>query len=182
MPPVRDDEIAYLIGRICLKDRQAFRRLYDATSARLFPICLRLLGKREDAEEALKETYVKVWQQADRFTPDETSAFAWLAAVARRHAIDVVRARRPVASDIEEAYDILDVETRPEVTSVTGSEGRGIATCMQKLEAAGASAVGQAYVEGLSYEELATLYGVPLNSMKTRLRQSLLNLRECLGP
>ncbi|HUH50186.1 MAG TPA: sigma-70 family RNA polymerase sigma factor [Mycoplana sp.] len=174
---MRDDEIAYLIGRICLKDRQAFRRLYDLTSGRLFGICLRLLRKRVDAEETLKEIYLTIWQQADRFAPGETSAFSWLAAVARRHAIDVIRARRPVASDIEEAYDIVDVEPGPEAAAVVGSEGRGVETCLQRLKSADASVVRKAYVEGLSYEELATLYGVPVNIAKTWLRRSLLELR-----
>jgi RNA polymerase sigma-70 factor (ECF subfamily) len=178
---VRDDEISYLIGRICLKDREAFRRLYDATSAQLFPICLRMLSKREDAEEALQEIYVKIWQRANRFTPGQTSAYAWLAAIARHHAIDLIRARRPVASDIEEAYDIADAERDPEESSILRSEGRRIEICLQQLETGRASAVRQAYVEGLSYEELAKLHGVPLNTMKTWLRRSLLKLRECLG-
>ena len=178
---MHDDEIAYLIGRICLKDRQAFRRLYDGTSAKLFAICLRMLGKREEAEEALQELYMKIWQRADRFAPGEARASAWLGAIARHHAIDVLRARTPVASDIEEAYDIADTERDPEEYSILKSEGRRIATCMERLGADRASAVRQAYVEGLSYEELATLYGVPLNTMRTWLRRSLLRLRECLG-
>jgi len=178
---VRDDEISYLIGRTSLKDRQAFHRLYDLTCAKLFPICLRLLGGREDAEEALQEIYVKIWQRADRFAPGETSAFAWLAAIARHHAIDLIRARRPVASDIEEAYDIADAAHDPEEASILTSEGRRIDGCMDRLEAEKAAAVRLAYVEGLSYEELATRYDVPLNTMKTWLRRSLLKLRECLG-
>lgn len=180
-PPVQDDEISYLIGRICLKDRRAFKRLYDATSAKLFPICLRILGKREDAEDALQEIYVKIWQKADRFAPDATSPSAWLAAIARNHAIDLIRARRPVASDIEEAYDIADAAHDPEEASILTSEGRRIDGCMDRLEAEKAAAVRLAYVEGLSYEELATRYDVPLNTMKTWLRRSLLKLRECLG-
>lgn len=174
---MRDDEIAYLIGRICLKDRQAFRRLYDLTSGKFFGICLRLLRRREDAEEALQEIYLKIWQQADRFAPGEASAFSWLAAIARRHAIEVIRARRPVASNIEEAYDIVDVEPGPEATAVVGSEGGRVGTCLQRLKATDASVVRKAYVEGLSYEELATLYGIPVNIAKGWLRRSLLELR-----
>lgn len=174
---MRDDEIAYLLGRICLKDRQAFRRLYELTSAKLFSICLRLLRRRDDAEEALKAIYPKIWQQADRFAPGETSALSWLAAIARRHAIDVIRARRPVASNIEEAYDIVDVEPGPEETAVVGSDGRRVETCLQRLKPADASVVRKAYAEGLSYEEIATLYGIPVNIAKTWLRRSLLKLR-----
>ncbi|MDR6755115.1 RNA polymerase sigma-70 factor (ECF subfamily) [Mycoplana sp. BE70] len=176
---MRDDEIAYLIGRICLKDRQAFRRVYDLTSGKLFGICLRLLRRRDDAEEALMAIYPKIWQQADRFAPGEASAFSWLAAIARRHAIEVIRARRPVASNIEEAYDIVDVEPGPgpEATAVVGSEGGPVGTCLQGLKATDASVVRKAYVEGLSYEELATLYGIPVNIAKSWLRRSLLELR-----
>lgn len=178
---MNSNDISYLIGRVSLKDRQAFDRLYRASSSKLFAICLRILRDRSDAEEALQEIYVKIWQRADRYAAGDTSPMSWLAAIARNHAIDVLRARRPVATDIDEAYDIADPVADPERVAVLSSEGRRIDVCMQQLDADRASAVRRAYVEGLSYEELAELYTVPLNTMRTWLRRSLLKLRECLG-
>lgn len=178
---VTGNDISYLIGRVCLKDRKAFTALYDASAPKLFAICLRILRDRGEAEEALQEVYVKIWQRADRYVAGNVHPMAWLAAITRNHAIDVVRARRPVATDIDEAYDIADTLMSPEEAVVLRSEGRRIDTCMEELEPERASAVRRAYIEGLSYEELAETHGVPLNTMRTWLRRSLLKLRECMS-
>jgi RNA polymerase sigma-70 factor, ECF subfamily len=178
---VTGNDIAYLIGRVSLGDRKAFAALYDASAPKLFAVCLRILRDRGEAEEALQEIYVKIWQRADRYVAANVNPMAWLGAVARNHCIDVIRARRPVASDIDEAYDIADPLMTPEEAVVLRSEGRRIDNCMEELEPERASAVRRAYIEGLSYEELAEKHGVPLNTMRTWLRRSLLKLRECMS-
>lgn len=90
-----DEEISALLGRVVLRDRDAFGRLYRQTSPKLFGVCLRILKDRSEAEEALQEIYVKVWQRADRFAPGQASPMSWLTAIARNHAIDLIRARNP---------------------------------------------------------------------------------------
>lgn len=174
------DDISTLIGRVSLRDRSAFTDLYKQTSPKLFAICLRILRDRHEAEEALQEIYVKVWQRADRYAKGETSPMAWLSAIARNHAIDVIRARKPVANTIDEAYDLADPSPDPEKSALNSAEGRRIDACMQQLDKDRAEAVRRAYVEGLSYQELAGLFNVPLNTMRTWLRRSLLKLRECM--
>lgn len=174
------DDIEKLIDRVSLKDRQAFASLYEVTSAKLFGICLRILGDRGEAEEALQDVYIKIWQRADRFSAGRASAIAWLSAIARNHAIDVVRARRPSAKPIETAHDLPADGHDPEARAVLSAEGRRIAACMEELEENRAAAVAKAYVEGLSYDELARFYAVPLNTMRTWLRRSLIKLKECL--
>jgi RNA polymerase sigma-70 factor, ECF subfamily len=174
------DDISALIGRVSLKDRGAFSALYRQTSPKLFAICLRILRDRAEAEEALQEIYIKIWQRADRYASGETNPVAWLSAIARNHAIDQLRARKPVANTIDEAYDLADSAPDPEKSAITKAEGRKIDNCMAELEADRADAVRKAYVEGLSYQELAELFGTPLNTMRTWLRRSLLKLRECM--
>lgn len=178
---VNGNDIAYLIGRVSLKDRKAFATLYDRSAPKLFGVCLRILRDRSEAEDALQDVYVKIWQRADRYVASQANPLAWLAAIARNHAIDVVRTRRPVATDIDEAYDVADALMTPEEAVVIRSEGRRIDRCMQELASERASAVRRAYIEGLSYEELAEIHGVPLNTMRTWLRRSLLKLRECMS-
>lgn len=175
------DDISVLLGRVSLKDRKAFSQLYAKTSPKLFAICLRILRDRTEAEEALQEIFVKIWRRADRYAAGQASPVAWLSAIARNHAIDLVRARKPVASDIDEAYDLADSYPDPEKSAMISADGRRIDACMEQLEEDRARAVRQAYVEGLSYQELAELYSVPLNTMRTWLRRSLLKLRECMG-
>lgn len=104
----------------------------------------------------------------------------WLSAIARNHAIDHVRARKAVANTIDEAYDLADSAADPEKSAINKAEGRKIDKCMAGLEADCADAVRKACVEGLSYQELAGFFGVPLNTMRTWLRRSLLKPRECM--
>lgn len=174
------DDISPLIGRVSLRDRAAFSQLYQKTSPKLFAICIRILRDRAEAEEALQEIYIKIWQRADRYATGETSPMAWLSAIARNHAIDMIRARKPVANTIDEAYDLADPSPDPEKSALNSAEGRRIETCMEQLDKERADAVRKAYVEGLSYQELAELFNVPLNTMRTWLRRSLLKLRECM--
>jgi RNA polymerase sigma-70 factor, ECF subfamily len=174
------DDIAALIGRIALQDRGAFAALYRQTNGKLFGACLRILGNRTDAEDVLQEVYVKIWQRADRFSDTEGTAMAWLTAIARYQSIDVIRARKPVPDEIDAAYDLADTEPSPERQAEIKGEGRRIDSCMEELEADRAEAVRSAYVDGLSYQELADRYAVPLNTIRTWLRRSLIRLRECM--
>lgn len=173
-------EIAALIQRTALRDRSAFRELYRRTSAKLFGVCLRILKDRTEAEEALQEVYVKVWQRADRYVRGGYSPISWLVAVARNHALDILRARRPSGEDLDLALDIADAAPDPEQAAVAGSDRVRIDGCLDKLEADRAEAVRGAYLDGYTYEELAARHNVPLNTMRTWLRRSLLRLRECL--
>jgi RNA polymerase sigma-70 factor (ECF subfamily) len=178
--PAATDDIVELIGRCALRDRAAFKLLYGRTSAKLFGVLLRILKDRAEAEEALQEVYVRIWQRADRYVPGAFSPISWLVAVARNHALDRIRARKPQAEDIEMAFDIADAGPNPEQSAVQNSERQRIDRCLGELEPDRADAVRGAYLDGFSYDELATRYSVPLNTMRTWLRRSLLKLRECL--
>ncbi|WP_421612041.1 sigma-70 family RNA polymerase sigma factor [Agrobacterium tumefaciens] len=174
-------EIATLINRVGMGDRSAFVSLYQATSPKLYAICLKILRDRTEAEEALQEVYIKIWQRALTFAASAGTPSTWLAAIARNHAIDTIRARKPVGDDIDEAYGLADDSIRnPEQQVVLADEGRRIDNCMQELETVHAQAVRRAYIEGLSYIELAKELRVPLNTVRTWLRRSLLKLRECM--
>jgi RNA polymerase sigma factor, sigma-70 family len=175
-----DTDIAALIGRVALRDRAALSSLYAAASPKLFAVCLRILKDRSDAEDALQEVFVKIWHRADQFALSTTSPAGWLVTIARNHSIDVLRARKPVADNIEDNFDLADTARDPEAETVLKGEGKRIDRCMEELDSDRAVAVRSAYVEGLSYQELADRFNVPLNTMRTWLRRSLLKLRECL--
>lgn len=174
-------EITELLSRCALRDRQAFRELYRRTSAKLFGVTLRILRDRSEAEEALQEVYVKIWQRSDRFVAGGYSPISWLVAVARNHALDILRARRPQSEDIDVALEVADTAPDPERAAVDSGERSRIETCLSELDTDKADAVRGAYLDGYSYEELATRHSVPLNTMRTWLRRSLLKLRECLS-
>jgi RNA polymerase sigma-70 factor (ECF subfamily) len=178
---VATNEISELIARTALRDRAAFRTLYERTNAKLFGVSLRILRDRSEAEEALQEVYVKIWQRADRYQAGGYSPISWLVAIARNHALDILRARKPVSDDIDVALDIADKGPDPEQAAIDNAERSRIEDCLGTLEADRADAVRGAYLDGFSYEELSARYAVPLNTMRTWLRRSLLKLRECLS-
>ena len=173
-------DITKLIVRTSMRDRTAFDLLYRLTSAKLFGVCLRVLNDRSEAEEALQEVYVKVWTKADRFAVSELSPISWLVAVARNHAIDRLRARRKTTADIDAALDIADPAPGPEALAMAGEDSARVHRCLDELDEDRASAVRGAYLKGESYAELAERHDVPLNTMRTWLRRSLIKLRECL--
>lgn len=172
--------IAALILRVALRDRRAFAQLYDATAAKLFGTCLRILRNRAEAEEALQEVFVKIWLRADRFTVTGQSPMAWLVAIARHQAIDRLRARREAAALDEGALAVRDPAPGPEARAVAAGERLRLAGCLDALPQDRAQAVRGAYLDGDSYADLALRFGVPLNTMRTWLRRSLLRLRACL--
>ena len=177
---MQSTDLSDLIVKISLGDRQAFRSLYDRTSAKLFGISLRILRDRAAAEDSLQDVYIKIWQNASKFTVSNNSPIAWLAAIARNDAIDRIRARKPVSYDIDEALDVASSEPDPEAALLSGAQMGVIDKCLGKLKPDHAAAVRAAYLDGFTYQDLATRFEQPLNTVRTWLRRSLLSLRECL--
>lgn len=142
-------------------------------------VLLRMLGERAEAEDALQEVYIRVWLRAGRYDPAKGRGMTWLIAVTRNLAIDRLRTRPLMASDAA-PETVVDSTPRPETRLVAMGEARRMADCFSTLEADRAEAVRGAYLQGLSYLHLAERHAVPLNTMRTWLRRSLLKLRECL--
>ncbi|NNF23815.1 MAG: sigma-70 family RNA polymerase sigma factor [Rhodobacteraceae bacterium] len=173
-------DIEDMIARVGLGDRKAFSALYDATSAKLFGVCLRILNNRAEAEDALQDAFVRIWQKADSYGANGYSPMTWLITLTRNLAIDKVRARKAPTGNIEEMPDIGDSGPTPEAAAVAASERRRIDVCLEELDDGKAGAVRGAYLEGDTYQELADRYDVPLNTMRTWLRRSLQKLKDCL--
>lgn len=175
------DQISDLILKVALRDRVAFDRLYAATSAKLFGTCLRVLKDRAEAEEAVQEVFVKIWLRADRFAVTGQSPMSWLIAIARHQAIDRLRARREAVGGMDDAaLEIRDPSPGPEAQAMASAQRRQLDGCLGELEPGRADAVRAAYLDGDSYADLAARHDVPLNTMRTWLRRSLMRLKECL--
>ncbi|EAQ02955.1 RNA polymerase sigma factor [Pseudooceanicola batsensis HTCC2597] len=175
------EEIEALIDAVATGDREAFARLYQHTSAKLFGIVLRILKAEAETEEAVQEVYVKIWRNADRYRAGGYSPMTWLITIARNHAIDRLRARRAAGGGIEEAEALPDAAPGPEALAMASSDRARIVDCFGRLSVDRAEAVRRAYLEGETYAELAARFEVPLNTMRTWLRRSLLKLKECLS-
>ncbi len=175
------DDIEKLIANMALGDRAAFAALYDATSAKLFGVTLRILNNRSEAEDALQEIFIKVWKNADRYQATGNSPMTWLITIARNHAIDIIRARKTAGGDMDDIAALPDAAPGPEASAIASSERAQIDGCLDELKPDHAIAVRSAYLNGDTYADLAARFDVPLNTMRTWLRRSLLKLRDCLS-
>ncbi|WP_296425189.1 sigma-70 family RNA polymerase sigma factor [Yoonia sp.] len=176
------NDIEDYIARMALGDRDAFAALYRATSAKLFGVCLRVLGEQAEAEDALQEVFVKIWHNASRYQVNGLSPMTWLITIARNLSIDRLRARRKAGGgSMDEAEALADTRPGPEALTLAASDRGQIVACMNELSPDRADAVRRAYLEGETYQELADRYDQPLNTIRTWLRRSLMKLKECLS-
>ena len=176
-----DDPVAQMLFKVAAQDRAAFRDLYSSTSSKLFGVLLRILTNRAEAEDALQEVFTRVWLRAGRFDPEKGRAMTWLISVTRNHAIDRLRTKVEATTATEHESDAL-IDTKPsaEAGLIAQGQARQIVDCMAALEPDRARAVQGAYLGGLSYADLSERFNVPLNTMRTWLRRSLLQLKECM--
>ncbi len=175
-------ELVWLLGAVANGDKAAFERIYGATRAKLYGVLLRILGRPELAEEVMQETYLKVWKMADKFDPALASPITWMVAMARNRAIDIVRKRGEVSIEEEpDAQNAVADTPAPLARREMTEELKRLLACLGKLDPEKQRIVLLAYYSGWSREQLATKLDIPVNTIKTWLRRSLLEIRECLG-
>jgi len=175
-------ELVWLLAAVAKGDQAAFERLYDATRAKLYGVLLRILGKPDVADDVMQETYLKVWKMAGKFDPTIASPITWMVAIARNRAIDIVRQKGDTS--IEESPEAMSVaaETPPPLARREMTEElRRLLTCLGKLDPEKQRIVLLAYYSGWSRDQLARKLDIPVNTIKTWLRRSLLEIRECMG-
>ena len=178
---VRDEQ---LIVQVARGDRRAFEALYDRYAAAVFGLALRILGNREQAEEAVQEIFWRVWQRAQSFDPNRSFA-PWLFGIAHNYCIDELRRRRvrpqPVYEDDE--HPILSAipdEVDVGETALLSEQRRVVQDALQELPQEQRQALELAYFGGLTQQEIADRLGNPLGTVKTRMRLGLQKLRAIL--
>ena len=180
--PASANDISRLLARAGDKDREAFSALYDATSAKLYGIILRILRRRDLADEVLQEVYVKIWEHAADFDPGRASPITWMATIARNRALDQVRKRTPVSiEDTPEALDVPASDPDPLAALETSEDVRRLKACLDTLEPMKREIVVLAYLNGDSREQLSERFGAPVATIKTWLHRSLGLLKACLS-
>jgi RNA polymerase sigma factor (sigma-70 family) len=168
------------LERVALGDQAALRTVYELTSAKLFGVCLHILGERALAEDVLQEVYLKVWQGAAAFDPARASPITWLCMIARNRAIDWRRAAGRYDAALAGAADVT--QTQP--AEMTGEEiadtGGLLHQCLDALEESPRTSIRAAFLEGFTYSELAERARVPLGTMKSWIRRGLAQVRKCI--
>ncbi len=171
-----------LMDRIALRQPEALAALYDRHRGTVFGICARVLGAGADAEEVLEEVFFEVWQRPQRYDPTRSAPLSYLAVMARSRSIDRIRAsgRR---SNAHERSRLLDPGSEPKdaLTGVVADEARVRArAAMAVLRENEREVVTLFYWGGLTHTEIAERQGIPLGTVKTRIRRGLIRLREAL--
>jgi RNA polymerase sigma-70 factor (ECF subfamily) len=179
-PDREGGELAVLIGGVAQGDRSALRNLYERTSAKLYGIGLRILRSEADAEEVMQDVFVTVWHRAGSFDRERGSAIAWLSTLARNRAIDRIRRKRLPSTDLTAANDVQD-DAPSALDTALGAEQRGrLEACLGQLDERPRRLIQTAFLDGMTYSDLAEQEKVPLGTVKSWIRRSLLRLRECM--
>jgi RNA polymerase sigma-70 factor (ECF subfamily) len=170
------------LEKVAAGDRQAFAELYRQASPKLFAIALRMVRASDTAEEILQEAFLLIWRKADRYRPERGEAFAWMVAIVRNCAIDIIRSRTRTTAlivDVEEVPEPVHVVDADELWAMTrvGDKMRG---CLQALQKEQRICIYLAYYYGKSHEEIAAAVQRPLGSVKSWVRRGLLKLKDCL--
>ena len=179
--PAERDELNRLLQQAGRNDQKAFAELYKRTSSKLFGVCLRMLRDRGEAEEVLQETYTAVWRRAGSFDASRASAITWLITLSRNKAIDRLRQHREeLLDDPSKLDETVDEQPTPAAGAETSQEYQRLQHCLDELDPQQQSSVREAFFTGATYNELATRCKVPLGTMKSWIRRSLMQLRTCL--
>ena len=173
-------ELVALLQSVGRGDREAFAVVYRRTSAKLYGICLRLMGSESAAQDVLQDVYVTVWRKAGLFDSSKASPITWLATLARNRSIDSLRRRGPPSDGLEAAFAVEDDSPSASEIVEDADDAARLHHCLDELEDRAQAAIRAAFLDGATYPELAAREGVPLGTMKSWVRRGLQRLRGCL--
>ena len=174
-----------LLQRVAARDTAAVAELYDRHSRLLFGLILRIVRDRGEAEDILQEAFVRVWSRAERYDARMGGPLPWIVRVARNCAIDRLRARRVRATVDAPAIDVAAVEAvpatgiqTPEAAVLDAERRRTLTDALAGLPAEQRRLIEAAFFEGYTHSELAQRFGLPLGTVKTRIRAGMIAMRQ----
>jgi len=172
-------QVAAALARCAAGDRTALRVIYDAEAPRMAGVARRMLRRQDLAEEAVQDAFMRVWRAAATFDPKKGAARSWLYAILRNCALTILRDEGRFATTDEDPAE----EAAPMTESALARlpETSALRRCLERLDSQRRAVVVLSYVHGLSHGELAGKLGVPLGTVKSWVRRSLISLQECMG-
>lgn len=182
--PAPADPLGSLLKAVAAGDRGAYGEVYDAVAGLVYGIVLRVVRDPAQSEEVAQEVMLEVWRRAEQFDPDRGSVRGWVATMAHRRAVDLVRSVQ-ASRNRSEAYGV-EAAGAPAFDTVAEEvadrhEHDAVRRALDELTPTQRESIELAYYEGLTYREVAERLGAPLGTVKTRMRDGLLRLRTVLG-
>jgi RNA polymerase sigma-70 factor (ECF subfamily) len=173
-----------LVARVAAGDDRALARIYDQYGALVYGVALHLVGDEASARDVCQEVFVGLWQRPDRFDPERASLRTWLAVVARRRAIDLLRQRGRRQRREERAAAVAGVVAPPDIEEAAEAmvDGELLRTALAELPDEQRHAIELAFLEGLTHREVAVRLGIPEGTAKSRIRLGLSRLARLLRP
>jgi len=171
-----------LLARSAMRDANAFERLYQIASPKLFGLAVHLLKRKDLAEDVLQEAFVKIWHNASSYHPEKGSAMVWMTSIVRYRALDVVRSKHYKSTDSGETGEQLmdEFTTSPLDELLQDSELKTLVDCMDELQETQKKSILLAFYEGNTHHELAEKLKVPLGTVKSWIRRGLDRVKRCL--
>jgi RNA polymerase sigma-70 factor, ECF subfamily len=181
LAPAPDESPGDLLSRVARGDEAAFSALYDELAPRVYGLCRRVLRDPAQAEEVAQEALLEVWRTASRYDPAKGSAASWALTIAHRRAVDRVRSEQ-ASTERERRLATEEVPYDDVVEEATARlERQQVRRCLHTLTELQREAITLAYYQGYSYREVAERLATGLPTVKTRMRDGLIRLRDCLG-
>jgi RNA polymerase sigma-70 factor (ECF subfamily) len=179
--PAAGRGLEVLLADVAKGDHAAFRAVYDQAAPAVLGTARRVLRDPAQSEEVMQEVLLEVWRTAARFDPSLGSASAWIMTLAHRRAVDRVRhEERAAARELRAATASIDYDEVSDA-AMASFEHERVRRCLGGLTDLQRESVTLAYYSGYSYREVAQLLGVAVGTVKTRMRDGLIRLRDCLG-
>ncbi|MER5838845.1 MULTISPECIES: ECF RNA polymerase sigma factor SigK [Streptomyces] len=180
---VRQPDLQRLVEQVARGDADAFAQLYDAVAAPVLGVARAVLRDMAQSEEVAQEVLVEVWRTAPRYRTERGTALNWILTLAHRRAIDRVRSVEAAAARDHKAALLDRLPDYDEVSEQVEHrlEREQVRRCLRTLTELQHQSVTLAYYRGLTYREVAAQLSLPLGTVKTRLRDGLIRLRDCLG-
>jgi RNA polymerase sigma-70 factor (ECF subfamily) len=173
-------DIDALVGKVALGDSVAFEKLYDEVSSAVYGLARRVVRDPSRAEDVTQEVFLEVWRKAARFDRQLGKAKTWIMTITHRRAVDAVRrSESQKRQDHHGAPDAV-VHDEPAESLIVSEEHSAVRDCMETLTELQLESVRLAYFTGYTYNEVATLLDKPLPTIKTRMRDGMIRLRDCL--